>query len=482
MNIIFIISDTVRWDFLGYNGNRTVKTPRIDALAAQSHVFNQAFLSSYPTVPNRWDILTGKLNFTYAGWQPLDPGETVLPERLSDAGYISMMIADTPHILAKGFNYQRGFDGWEWIRGQENDAWRTAPRHVQYPCDPAKLRSAKDAVVHYLRNVSGREREDDYFAPRTLQTVCDWLESNHDQGPFFLYVDTFDPHEPWDPPKHYVDLYEPGYSGEEIIHPNYAPACAYTEREREHMRALYAGEVTMVDHWIGRVLDKVDELGIAGTTAVCFTSDHGFLHGEHGIFGKSIIDMSTGKLYYEAVPMYDLIARIPLLIRTPGQTQRKDVDALVQSIDLPATILDMAGVQAQGLHGSSLLPLMHGKAQSLRDIAVSAYPLKYSTPRNCKSMIRDERWALLYSGKVVDPDKELTVPSVQCGQGPDDYQLGDHRARLFDVQADPGQTRDVIHEHEDVARDLHARYVDLLRHMGTSDEALAVHRDFALAP
>ena len=482
MNIIFIMSDTVRWDHLGYNGNDVVKTPCLDRLASQAYVFDQAFLSSYPTVPNRWDILTGKLNFTYTGWQPLDPGETVLPERLADAGYVSMMIADTPHILAKGFNYQRGFDGWEWVRGQENDAWRTAPRQVEYPCDPSKLRSANDGMVHYLRNVAGQRREEDHFAPRTLQTVCDWLERNHDQGKFFLYVDTFDPHEPWDPPRHYVDMYDPGYEGEEIVYPNYAPACSYTEPEQKHMRALYAGEVTMVDRWIGRVLNKVDELGLAGNTAVCFTSDHGFLHGEHGIFGKSIIDMSTGKLYYEAVPMYDLIVRTPLLIRMPGQAARKDVAGLVQSIDLATTFLDMAGLEADGLHGSSLLPLMHGRAEPIRDIAVSAYPLKYGTPRNCKTMIRDERWALLYSGQVVDPDKELPVPAVRCGDGPDDYQLGDHRARLFDVQADPAQTHDVIRENEAVARDLHARYVEFLRNVGTSEEALAVHRDFALEP
>ena len=482
MNIIFIMSDTVRWDYLGYNGNDWVKTPRLDKLASQSCVFNEAFLSSYPTVPNRWDILTGKLNYTYAGWQPLDAGETVLPQRLAEAGYINMMIADTPHILAKGYGYQRGFDGWEWVRGQENDPWKTAPRTVQYPCAPEKLRSAKDGMVHYLRNVSDRQGEEDHFAPRTVQAACDWLDANHDQGPFLLYIDMFDPHEPWDPPKQYVDMYDPGFKGDEVIYPQYHPACFFTEDEVKHMRAMYAGELSMVDAWVGKLLDKVDALGLADDSAVFFTSDHGFLHGEHGILGKSIIDTSSGKLYYEAVPMFDPIARTPLLVRLPGQTERRDVDAFVQTIDLHATMLDLAGVPSDEAHGLSLLPLIEGKADKLRDVAISAYPLKFRTPRNCKSMVRDERWALLYSGVVVDPEGELPVPPLACGSGPDDYQLGDHSARLYDVQADPAQQHNVIGSNLDVARELHAKYVAHLREMGTPDEFLEVHEAFAVRP
>ena len=337
-------------------------------------------------------------------------------------------------------------------------------------------------MVNYMRNVSDWQGEEDHFAPRTCQAACDWLERNHDQGSFFLYLDAFDPHEPWDPPRKYVDLYESDYDGESIIYPNYAPACAYTDAEQQHMRALYAGEASMVDHWVGRLLDRVDQLGLSGSTAIIFTSDHGFLHGEHGIFGKSIIDTSTGKLYYEAVPMYDLIAHIPLLIRLPGQRDRRDIDAFVQTIDMAPTILDMASVEAHGLHGSSLLPLANGTGDPIREFAVSAYPLQYGTPRNCKSMIRDQQWALLYSGQVIDPDGELLVPDIRCGTGPDTYQVGDHKALLFDLEVDPEQKQNVIEDNEGIARDLHVRYVEFLREMGTADENLEVHRDFAMRP
>ncbi len=482
MNILFIMSDSVRWDFLGYNGCEWIRTPNLDQLASRSCVFNNAYLSSYPTVPNRWDLLTGRLNFTYAGWQPLDPQEVVVPERLREVGYLSMLIADTPHILAKGFNYQRGFDGWEWIRGQENDAWKTAPREVRYPCAPEKIRGGANGLVHYLRNISDRRGEADHFCARTIQAACDWLDANKDEGPFFLYLDLFDPHEPWDPPEPYVKLYDPADVDEQVTYPQYHPAAFFTEDEIRRMRALYAGELTMVDAWIGRLLEKLAALGLDRDTAVFFTSDHGFLHGEHGVVGKSIIDTSTGRLYYEAVPMFDLLARTPLLIHWPGQTERRDYDGFVQAIDLPATIVDACGADAQGLDGVSLVPTIRGDAPPQRGLAVSAYPLKFRTPRNCKSMIRDERWALLYSGRVLDPERELTPPDLPCGDGPDDYQIGDHRARLYDMQADPDQKHNVIDEHLDVAERLHAQYVSLLREMNTPAEYLESHETFSVTP
>jgi arylsulfatase A-like enzyme len=93
-----------------------------------------------------------------------------------------------------------------------------------------------------------------------------WLEENVECQPFFLYVDTFDPHEPWDPPQWYVDLYDPGYQGEEVIYPQYAPCDFLSEAEVKHCRALYAGEVTMVDAWVGKLLNRLDDLGLREDT------------------------------------------------------------------------------------------------------------------------------------------------------------------------------------------------------------------------
>jgi arylsulfatase A-like enzyme len=498
MNVVFIMCDTLRRDYLGCYGNTWVKTPCLDKFAAEAHVFDRAYFSSYPTVPNRWDILTGRLNCTYAQWQRLDDREITLGQVLGAQKTISMMIADTPHIFKNGFNYSRGFTGWNWIRGQENDQYMTDPADPKLPCDPKKLRSPDFSVKQYLRNVSRRRSEADYFAPMTMAAAGDWLERNY-KSRFFLYVDTFDPHEPWDPPKYYTDLYDPGYKGEEVTYPRYAPSNYLTEAEIKHIRALYAGEVTMVDRWVGRVLDTIDRLGLRDNTAVIVTTDHGFLHGEHGLMGKSVI----AEEYYESVHMYEEIARIPLMIRLPGQKKGVRHGALVQSIDMMPTILEMEGViettavegktsvqllqcgfyqtqkwnlDLKTLHGKSLMPIMNGDVDKVRDIAMTSCTLIQGTPRIAKCAITNEEWALLYCGESADPAKELKPPAIPCGKNPEDYQVGDTQPALFHLPSDPGEKNNIIKKHADVAKALHAKYVKFLEAVGVAEPHLKLRR------
>ncbi len=127
MNFIYINSDSFRRDNLGCYGNKHIQTPNIDRFADRSLVFDRAYTGSFPTVPNRRDLFTGKYTLTYTDWAALSPQEVVLSEVLGKAGYTSYMVLDTPHIVAKGFYYDRGFSGWKWIRGQEGDPYKTDP-------------------------------------------------------------------------------------------------------------------------------------------------------------------------------------------------------------------------------------------------------------------------------------------------------------------------------------------------------------------
>ncbi len=497
MNVVLIISDTFRRDHLGCYGSTKAKTPNLDKFAAQAYVFDQAYAASFPTVPNRWDILTGRNNYTYAGWQPLAPNEIVIGQVLAQQETISMMIADTPHILQNGFNYCRGFTAFEWIRGQENDRWQTDPEEVTFPCDPSKLRNPEFIVTQYLRNVARRKCEEDYFVARTMLYAADWLERNCERD-FFLYVDTFDPHEPWDPPQKYIDMYISDYDGERVFYPNYAPCNYLTEDEMRYIRAAYAGECTMVDHWVGMLLDKIDELGLRENTAVIFTTDHGFLFGEHGLIGKSII---AGE-YYETVPLYEEIAHIPLIIRLPGQTEGKRISGFVTSTDLMPTILEMAEVieteviggkstvqllqcgfhqteewilDPKTLHGRSLMPLMRGEEDAAADMAITSFSLIHHTPRLAKSTITAGEWSLIYCGKSPDPSAEQRPPeTLKSGTNPGDYQVGDSSPKLFHLPSDPEQKQNVIEDNKDIARELHARYVDYLRRCNTPEEHLAL--------
>lgn len=118
MNFIVIVSDTFRRDHLGAYGNKWISTPHIDAFADKALVFDKAYSASFPTVPHRHDLMTGRFTATYMPWAPLPRDETVLAQVLSAAGYTTMMVCGCTHMLENGYHYDRGFEGFEWIRGQ----------------------------------------------------------------------------------------------------------------------------------------------------------------------------------------------------------------------------------------------------------------------------------------------------------------------------------------------------------------------------
>ncbi|MGH2352602.1 MAG: sulfatase [Chloroflexota bacterium] len=459
MNVIVVVSDSFRYDYLNASqhavnlaspatcGLGPIRTPNLDRLAAEGALFERAHTGSYATVPNRYELMTGRYVCTYTrGWEPLPAHEVVLAQVLGEAGYTSMMLVDTPHILKDGYHFDRGFTAWQWFRGQEGDRYRTDPLDVRLPCAPEKLRNPHTTTVQYLRNVSQRQREEDYFAPQTLGAAIRWLEANARREQFFLYVDTFDPHEPWDPPARYVDPYDPGYDGEEVIYPAYGPVDILSEAERKHCRALYAGEVSMVDEWMGRLLAKVDDLGLRDTTAIFFIADHGFMLGEQGWIGKG------------RCPLYEPLNHVPLIARVPGLPGGQRLAAYAQAADLMPTILDLAGVADPGTtHGHSLLPLLRGAQRAVRDVCVSTTslaqrvdpgtPVSNAIPGGLRSMIQVPGWAMLY-GPNADP-------------------------QLFDTAADPGQTTNLWPSRHDKARDLWEAYVDWLRSVHTPEPILA---------
>lgn len=229
-------------------------------------------------------------------------------------------------------------------------------------------------VVQYLRNVSARQGEEDCFPAQTMRHAAQWLEKNRGKR-FFLYVDTFDPHEPWDPPRWYVDLYDPGYEGEKVFYPVYGPADYLTKRELKHARALYAGEYSLVDTWMGYLLRRVAELGLLDHTMIIFTTDHGFYIGEHNLTGKAIL-WSGG---YHNCPLYTEVARVPLMIRLLGQAQKRRLSPYAQAPDLAPTILEFLGINIPDtMQGLLLLPLMQDESRRTRPLAISTPSLAHN--------------------------------------------------------------------------------------------------------
>ncbi|HUV91332.1 MAG TPA: sulfatase [Anaerolineae bacterium] len=473
MNVILIFSDTLRVDFLGCYGNGWIHTPYIDRFAQDAIVFDRAYCGSFPTVPCRNDVLTGRWTLTYKPWAPLGTDEVVLAEVLNEAGCLTALFADTPHPFAPGFNYQRGFQAWELLRGQEHDPWKTAPAEVALPCSPEKLRGgARGAAFKYLQNVAWRRSEEDYFPARTMRAAASWLEENRGR-PFFLYVDTFDPHEPWDPPAHYLAHYEPEqYQGEQVIYPRYDRWADFmTEAELKHCRNLYAGEVSLVDRWVGFLLERVEDLGLLEETAIIITTDHGFYLGEHGYVGKSIIRGNQ----HQSLPLYPEVARVPLIVRLPGGRGHRRPRAFAQPVDFMPTILELMGAAVPGsVQGKSLVPVFEGQ-DDLRPFAVSSPTLSGSHvdlphPTNRTSVTADE-WMLIL-GAQVDSASAETTSMVDSLRREVTILEGPVGPELYHLPSDPWCTHNVIADHKDVARRLQAGLVVFLRDAGLREDHL----------
>jgi arylsulfatase A-like enzyme len=189
------------------------------------------------------------------GWLPIPEEQPTLAEILKGQGYHTMLVTDTYHEFMPPMNFHRGFDVLRKFRGQEQDYYKD-PSSVSEEEMQRYLVLEPIEVRQYLANTQGRKSEEDWFAPKVFSEATSVLEQavldGADRGqPFFLVVDCYDPHEPWDPPGRYVSLYDlNGYEGKEPFNPQYGADDYLTNRQLLRMRTLYSAEVTMVDHWL----------------------------------------------------------------------------------------------------------------------------------------------------------------------------------------------------------------------------------------
>jgi arylsulfatase A-like enzyme len=355
-NVILVIIDSLRRDHVGAYGNPWIHTPTLDAIAAESFLFTHAQPEAMPTLPARRAIHTGMRTWpTHPpdfGWSSIPSGQHTLAEILADKDYNTFLVTDAYVQFPE--NFGRGFGLYNKIRGQENDPYR----------DPASIdeeEMRKDYIIlgegkkarQYLANVKGRKGEGEYFAPRVFSAATAALEKAAGESkPFFLVADCYDPHEPWDPPAEYVALYDEGYHGKEPLDDNYGSDDYLTNRELLRMRALYAAEVTMMDRWLGRFVQRAHELGVMENTLLVVLSDHGHCLGEHGFTGKP------------GYALYPELTDTIFMIRHPAGTGAGHKSSFYASThDVAPTILSFLGVnQPTPMDGQDLTPLLIGQS------------------------------------------------------------------------------------------------------------------------
>jgi arylsulfatase A-like enzyme len=439
-NAIVIVLDSLRADHLGCYGNDWIKTPNMDALAGESILFTRAFPQAMPTIPMRLVLHTGQqiwpyrqtvartgANSLWAGWGPIPEEDVSLSEILEKENFQTGIVTDTYHYWAPGMNFHRGFRQYVWVRGQELDGYRSplpvTQEQVDAVFDPdvsgdlegMKLFSTVSIQAH-LANQAGRTKEEDYQTPRVFNEALKWLEESRNAGRFFLLLDAFDPHEPWDPPQEYVDMYDPDYSGRGMIAPLYSTVNYLSEPELKQMRARYAAEVTFSDKWLGIFLDGVRQLGMLDDTLLIFTSDHGHQLAEHDIIGK----LPQG-MFYELMD-------VPLMVRRPGgEGAGRRVDALVQHQDIMPTVLNYLEVApAAPLPGLDLVDLAEDRIQPRDHV---------SSGLNAYSWCRDSRYTFM-----------------MLNDGGDQ--------RLYDMNADPLQTRNLATEDKSAAEKMKRKLLE----------------------
>jgi len=436
-NVVVLVVDTLRADHV--YGDRA-RTPTMDALAREGLSFTRAFPEAMPTVPARKSIFTGRRQFPFRhwhdyrgllampGWTPIPDVDSTFTSALRRAGYWTAYVSDNP-FLGWASTYQgfrRTFDRVARTGGEVGGTPRFKVSehellHWLHPVirgDPA----VRERVRLYMANSGYWHNGARSFAARVYTDAVKVLDEAAYKQPFALVVDTFEPHEPWTPPRKYLDLYgDPDYHGPEPSKPYYAAVSNYIPRSEAptvlaRMRALYAAEVTMTDRWLGVFMDHLAALGLERDTVIVLIGDHGILLGDYGW---------TGKI---PIALHPELAQVPLVIVHPERKLAGRTSSHFASThDIGPTVLAMAGVSPpESMDGVDLSPLFDGRRLPDRPFTYGGYSNAH--------YLRSDRWVLIGSNR------------------------GNH-LRLFDLKRDEGEHRNVAGRHGALARRLHRRVV-----------------------
>ncbi len=421
MNIVVVMLDSLRPDFVGCYGNPVVKTPHMDAIAARGTAYAKAY-AEYPiTVPARTALVSGCYTFTNRPWCPLRSYDMHIAEVLKENGYATAAFTDTPFNV--GANMDRGFDTFEWfavgkchrpvVEGRDADI-----SNAYFP--PHATQLEKNFYRHTMINREYSMEVNGKICPELLfDAAIEWMEANASKK-FFLWIDTFDPHEPWCPTPPYDSMYQEGYTGRYIPMPMGPSSDWMTEDDVRHVRALYAGDATRTDVQVGALADKIDQLGLRDDTLIVLISDHGEPLADHGTIRKY------------GVPVYEELARMVWIMSKPGLVSEGVLsDALVQNTDFAPTILDMLDIeppQRRRIDGVSLMPMIKGEKDSVREYV-------YNGAFGLRTSIVNDDW------KFIDNH-------------------GEKPHELFSRRNDPQERENLANQYPDVVKGLHRKLFD----------------------
>ncbi len=437
-NVLFIMDDQHRYDYLGCAGADFLQTPNLDRLARRGVRFTQCTTNSPVCAPARIGLATGR--------QPCHVGaldnRAFLPlstptyyQRLRDHGYRVGCIGKLDLAKPDHYNGRYGDRPWVYSWGFTHPEECEGKMHAGMSAEPRGpynyYLQEKGLLEKFCRDYTERARkgwnlgaswdsvldtedfEDVYIGRR----AADWIENVPDDFPWHYFVSFVGPHDPFDPPTEYADLYREAEVPDPIEDEMEGKPEWVRSRQGaaeppgvQQTRRQYCGAITAIDDQVGRMLDALEKRGMLDNTYIIFTSDHGEMLGDHGLYTKSVA--------------YEPSLRVPLIVSGPGLPEGRTSETPVELIDLNPTACELAGLPEQeGIDARSLVPVLRDEREEHRAETVSAI-------RNFRC-IRTPRYKLI-----------------------ENYGGGDE---LYDLEQDPRELHNVADANPDVVRDLHGR-------------------------
>jgi arylsulfatase A-like enzyme len=431
-NIIFLMTDQHSISSLGCYGNPSVSTPALDRLAGTGTRFTHAITPTAICTPARASLLTGAAPFRHkllanyernVGYlEDLATGQFTFAEALRDADWRLGLIGKWHGgVTRTAADY--GFEG-PTLPGWHNpidhpdylaylDEHGLPPYRISDPIRGVLPNGGRGNLLAARLHQPLEASFEHYLATRSIE-MLERFAADPGRRRFFLATHFFGPHLPYILPDEYLDMYDPDdvelppsvsetFTGKPPVQRNYSAHWAFDTMDEATSRKLvaaYWGYVTLIDHEVGRILDAVERLGLAESTTVMMTADHGEFTGAH-------------RLHDKGPAMYDEIYRIPGIVRIPGAPVNQVRGEFVTLMDLTATILDVAGLPTERVaDGRSLVPLVAGGDPEWREDVVAEfhghhfpYPQRMLRTKTHKLVVNPESVNELYD--LLDDPYEL---------------------------------------------------------------------------
>ncbi|HLH72891.1 MAG TPA: sulfatase-like hydrolase/transferase [Chloroflexota bacterium] len=388
-NLLLIMADQHRADWLGCEGASWARTPNLDRLAARGTLFSQAICNSPLCAPSRISLASGMQPHRLgardnSAFYPLSV--PTYYQALRDAGYRVSFVGKIDLHKPDPFNgrhgnlpitYTYGFTdphecegkmhagtGWPRPHGPYNH-YLAERGLLQKFCEDYHRRRFDLPVWYAADSVLPAEHCEDSYIGRW---ACQFIENAVDESPWHLFVSFVGPHDPWDPPTEYADHFRGAPMPEPIADSLQGkPAWQQQRAQRQagataeevaSVRRQYTASIELIDDAIGQILQSLEKRGQADNTYIVYCSDHGEMLGDHGFYEKS--------MYYEPS------LRVPLIAVGPDIAANARSDALIELSDLNPTLLELAGLSPRpGLDARSIAPLLRGETHQHRDFQVS---------------------------------------------------------------------------------------------------------------